>query len=274
MSREDRTSDEALKETVGLPEILGVPDPALLDTGVTWRKRSMHDLLRVPIGVGGNGGIVLLDLKESAHGGMGPHGMVVGATGSGKSEMLRTLVASLVIGHGPDRLALMLVDFKGGATFAAMADIPRIAGMITNLQDDLTLVDRMRDALFGEMQYRQGLLKQAGNLPNVTSYQDLIDAGHQLEPLPHLLVIIDELSELLAAKPDFAELFVAIGRIGRSIGSTCCSRPRSSRWARSAASSPTCPTGSRSVRSPSRSRVTPSGSLTPTTCLLSPVRVS
>ncbi len=129
---------------------------------LTWRKRSLRDLLRVPIGIGANGGVVLLDLKESAHGGMGPHGMVVGATGSGKSEMLRTLVSSLVISHGPDRLALMLVDFKGGATFAAMEDIPHIAGMITNLQDDLTLVDRMRDALFGEMQRRQEILKAGG----------------------------------------------------------------------------------------------------------------
>ena len=90
--------------------------------------------------------------------------------------------------------------------------------MITNLQDDLTLVDRMRDALFGEMQRRQEILKKAGNLPNVTAYQDRIDAGEPLEPLPHLLVIVDEFSELLTAKPDFAELFVAIGRIGRSIG--------------------------------------------------------
>ncbi len=214
----DDRSDDTLETTVGLPEILGVDDPATLDAKVAWRRRSQRDLLRVPIGVGAGGGVVLLDLKESAHGGMGPHGMVVGATGSGKSEMLRTLVASLVISHGPDRLALMLVDFKGGATFAAMEDIPHIAGMITNLQDDLTLVDRMRDALFGEMQRRQELLKLAGNLPNVTAYQDLIDSGQPLEPLPHLLVIIDEFSELLTAKPDFAELFVAIGRIGRSIG--------------------------------------------------------
>ncbi len=218
VSIEEHSGDESLATTVGLPEILGVEDPAALDARVTWRKRSLRDLLRVPIGVGANGGVVLLDLKESAHGGMGPHGMVVGATGSGKSEMLRTLVSSLVISHGPDRLALMLVDFKGGATFAAMEDIPHIAGMITNLQDDLTLVDRMRDALFGEMQRRQEILKNAGNLPNVTAYQDLIDAGEDLEPLPHLLVIIDEFSELLTAKPDFAELFVAIGRIGRSIG--------------------------------------------------------
>jgi S-DNA-T family DNA segregation ATPase FtsK/SpoIIIE len=210
--------DDGLSDTVGLPDILGVADPARIDLERTWRPRALRDLLRVPIGVGATGKTVMLDLKESAHGGMGPHGLVVGATGSGKSEMLRTLVSSLVIGHGPDRLALMLVDFKGGATFAAMEDIPHIAGMITNLQDDLTLVDRMRDALFGEMQRRQEILKEAGNLPNVTAYQDRIDAGEPLEPLPHLLVIVDEFSELLTAKPDFAELFVAIGRIGRSIG--------------------------------------------------------
>ena len=212
------SDDGELAETVGLPEILGVEDPARLDLTRSWQPRPLRELLRVPIGVGTGGRPVVLDLKEAAHSGMGPHGLVVGATGSGKSEMLRTLVSSLLIGHGPDRLALMLVDFKGGATFAAMEHIPHIAGMITNLQDDLTLVDRMRDALYGEMQRRQEVLKAAGNLPNVTVYQDRIDAGEDLPPLPHLLVIVDEFSELLTAKPDFAELFVAIGRIGRSIG--------------------------------------------------------
>ncbi|KAA1419972.1 type VII secretion protein EccCa [Mumia zhuanghuii] len=217
LSAED-SGDGGLDVSVGLAEILGVRDPARLDTRRTWQPRAQRDLLRVPIGLSEQGAPVLLDLKESAHGGMGPHGLVVGATGSGKSEMLRTLVSSLLVGHGPDRLALMLVDFKGGATFAAMEHIPHLAGMITNLQDDLTLVDRMRDALYGEMQRRQEVLKAAGNLPNVTSYQERIDAGEHLEPLPHLLVIVDEFSELLTAKPDFAELFVAIGRIGRSIG--------------------------------------------------------
>jgi S-DNA-T family DNA segregation ATPase FtsK/SpoIIIE len=214
----EEVAEDGLTDTVGLPEILGVDDPAALDLRRTWGPRAGRDFLRVPIGVGATGSTVMLDVKESAHGGMGPHGMVVGATGSGKSEMLRTLVSSLVIGHRPDRLALMLVDFKGGATFAPMEGLPHIAGMITNLQDDLTLVDRMRDALYGEMQRRQEVLKRAGNLPNVGAYQARIDAGEDLEPLPHLLVIVDEFSELLTAKPDFAELFVAIGRIGRSIG--------------------------------------------------------
>jgi len=211
-------SGEVLASTVGLPEILAVPDVATLDPAQTWRPRALREFLRVPVGVGSTGTAVMLDLKESAHGGMGPHGLVVGATGSGKSEMLRTLVSSLVIGHAPDRLALMLVDFKGGATFAPMRGLPHIAGMITNIEDDLTLVDRMRDALYGEMRRRQEMLKAAGNLPNVTAYQSLRDGGGPLDPLPHLLVIIDEFSELLTAKPDFAELFVAIGRIGRSIG--------------------------------------------------------
>jgi len=211
-------SGDVLAGTVGLPEILGVADVALLDPEQAWRPRPLREFLRVPVGLGGTGNAVMLDLKESAHGGMGPHGLIVGATGSGKSEMLRTLVSSLVAGHPPDRLALMLVDFKGGATFAPMKGLPHIAGMVTNIEDDLTLVDRMHQALHGEMRRRQEILKDAGNLPNVTAYQALRDDGRALDPLPHLLVIIDEFSELLAAKPDFAELFVAIGRIGRSIG--------------------------------------------------------
>jgi S-DNA-T family DNA segregation ATPase FtsK/SpoIIIE len=218
MVSDDAGGGDVLAGTVGLPEILGVADVATLEPEQTWRPRPLRERLRVPIGVGTAGTAVMLDLKESAHGGMGPHGLVVGATGSGKSEMLRTLLTSLVIGHPPDQLALMLVDFKGGATFAPMAGLPHLAGMVTNIEDDISLVDRMHDALFGEMRRRQELLKTAGNLPNVGAYQQLRDAGQPLAPLPHLLVVIDEFSELLAAKPDFAELFVAIGRIGRSIG--------------------------------------------------------
>lgn len=210
--------DDAMHATVGLPEILGVPDVAQLDTDQTWKPRSGGDYLRVPIGVGPSGNTVLLDLKESAFGGMGPHGLVVGATGSGKSEMLRTLLASLVINHGPDHLALLLVDFKGGATFADTDRLPHSAGLITNLADDDSLVLRFREATFGELTRRQQALKDAGNLPNLHAYEEARAKDPDLEPLPHLLIIIDEFSELLTAHPDFAELFVAIGRIGRSIG--------------------------------------------------------
>ncbi|WP_370462430.1 type VII secretion protein EccCa [Nocardiopsis sp. FR6] len=211
-------SDDAMHATVGLPEILGVADVAQLDTRQTWRRRSTGDYLRVPIGVGPSGNTVLLDLKESAFGGMGPHGLVVGATGSGKSEMLRTMVASLVINHSPESLALLLVDFKGGATFADTDRLPHSAGLITNLADDDSLVLRFREATFGELVRRQQILKDAGNLPNLHAYEAAREDNPDLEPLPHLLIIIDEFSELLTAHPDFAELFVAIGRIGRSIG--------------------------------------------------------
>jgi S-DNA-T family DNA segregation ATPase FtsK/SpoIIIE len=215
---DDEVDGDVVAGTVGLPEILGVPDVAALDTAQTWRPRPQREHLRVPIGVGTTGNAVMLDLKEAAAGGMGPHGLVVGATGSGKSEMLRTLLSSLVIGHPPDLLALMLVDFKGGATFAPMAGLPHVSGMVTNLEDDMSLVDRMHDALQGEVRRRQEVLKATGNLPNVTAYRELREAGAPLEPLPHLLVVIDEFSELLVARPDFAELFAGIGRIGRSIG--------------------------------------------------------
>ncbi|WP_335987091.1 type VII secretion protein EccCa [Glycomyces sp. MUSA5-2] len=208
----------ALTGVHGLADILGVADPADVDWRRTWAPREESSLLRVPFAVDADGRTVELDLKESALGGMGPHGLIVGATGSGKSEALRTLVAALAVRHPPDRLALLTVDFKGGATFADCDDLPHSAGAITNLADDLGLVDRFAEALYGEMTRRQQILKDAGNLPNVHAYARLRESNPELEPLPHLLVIIDEFSELLTAKPDFSDLFVAVGRIGRSIG--------------------------------------------------------
>ena len=94
---------------------------------------------------------------------MGPHGLVIGATGSGKSELLRTLVAALAITHSSDELNFVLVDFKGGATFASLDVLPHTCAVITNLADELPLVDRMQDALAGEMVRRQELLRAAGN---------------------------------------------------------------------------------------------------------------
>jgi S-DNA-T family DNA segregation ATPase FtsK/SpoIIIE len=172
----------------------------------------------VPIGVDASGDPLALDLKEPALGGDGPHGIVVGATGSGKSELLRTLVTGLAATHPPDVLSFVLVDFKGGAAFAGLADLPHVAGVITNLADDLALVDRMREALFGEQRRRQELLRRAGHLASLREYHRRRAAGADLEPLPYLLLIVDEFSELLSARPDFIELFVAVGRLGRSLG--------------------------------------------------------
>lgn len=205
-------------EVVELPGLLGIEDVGSFDPLQSWRQRSPRDTLRAQLGVAADAETVSLDLKEAADGGMGPHGLVIGATGSGKSELLRTLVTALAITHSPEDLSFVLVDFKGGATFAGMAPMPHVAGLITNLEDDLALVDRMRDALMGEQRRRQELLRAAGNLASIGDYQALRTAGTDLEPLPALLVIVDEFAELLSAKPDFIDLFVSIGRLGRSLG--------------------------------------------------------
>lgn len=221
---EESATAAPLESTLTLSDLTGVEDPGHFDPLATWTKRSMPDFLNVPFALGPSGEKVRLDLKENALGGMGPHGLCVGATGSGKSEVLRTLVLCLAINHPPERLALVLVDYKGGATFAGLEETPHCAAMISNLSDDDGLVDRLHDALFGEMKRRQQLLALAGNVPNVTEYNRRRDAniaegnGTELEPLPNLFCVIDEFGELLTAKPDFIELFLAIGRIGRSIG--------------------------------------------------------
>ena len=159
-----------------------------------------------------------LDLKEAAQDGMGPHGLLVGATGSGKSELLRTLVLGLAATHPPDVLNMVLVDFKGGATFAGMSRLGQVAAVITNLQDDEGLVARMHQALSGELNRRQELLRSAGNLVSVRDYERARQRGAALARCPTLLLVVDEFSELIAQREEFVELFVQIGRLGRSLG--------------------------------------------------------
>ncbi|MFL6055082.1 MAG: type VII secretion protein EccCa [Actinoallomurus sp.] len=216
--------EQVLSRTVSLPDMLGFTDIATFDPRTRWKAPDAETLLRVPIGLTGDGEELTLDLKESAQGGIGPHGLVVGATGSGKSEFLRTLVTGLTMQHSPEVLSFVLVDFKGGATFAGVTELPHVAGLITNLADDLALVDRMRAALHGEQQRRQNLLRDAGNVDSLRDYQLRQAAGgtdvhgRPLEPLPYLLIVVDEFGELLSQRPDFIDLFVQIGRVGRSLG--------------------------------------------------------
>lgn len=210
--------DEPLLANLDFTDLMGIGDAARVDVTQTWRPRPQNDRLRVPIGIGQNGEPIMLDIKEAAMEGMGPHGLCVGATGSGKSELLRTLVLGLATTHSSEILNFVLADFKGGATFSGMSDMPHVAAVITNLSDDLTLVDRMRDSITGELNRRQELLRSAGNYANMHDYERARVAGAALEPLPSLVIIIDEFSELLTAKPDFIDMFIQIGRIGRSLG--------------------------------------------------------
>ncbi|QBJ95513.1 type VII secretion protein EccCa [Rhodococcus sp. ABRD24] len=217
----DRTSTDS--EGTGIPiaagwsKLLGLGDIGKFDPDRAWLPRQGRERLRVPIGVGVDGSPVELDLKEAAENGMGPHGLCIGATGSGKSEFLRTLVLGLLATHSPEALNLVLVDFKGGATFLGLDEAPHVAAVITNLAEELAMVDRMKDALAGEMNRRQELLRAAGNFANVTDYEKARTAGAELPPLPALFIVVDEFSELLSQQPEFADLFVAIGRLGRSL---------------------------------------------------------
>ncbi len=198
---------------VDVLSLLRLPDPHTIEAREVWRARPHPPRLRAAVGVTGSGDPLHLDLEESARGGAGPHGLVVGATGSGKSELLRTLVLGLALTHPPDRLNLVLVDFKGGATFTGLAPLPHVAASVTNLADDLALVDRMQDALAGELVRRQEVLRSAG----AASVHDL-GAGPDAAALPRLLVVVDEFAEMLAARPELLETFTAIGRLGRSLG--------------------------------------------------------
>ncbi|NGN63434.1 type VII secretion protein EccCb [Streptomyces sp. A7024] len=221
----DRWSEHATESAPGrapdnpsFTELLGLGDPAEIDPARTWRPLPPAERLRVPIGVAEDGSPVVLDLKEAALEGMGPHGLCVGATGTGKSELLRALVLGLAATHSPETLNFILADFKGGATFAGMSHLPHVAAVLTNLSDDLTLVDRMEEAVAGELARRQELLRAAGNFANIQDYQRACDAAEPLTPLPTLVLVIDEFDEMQSARPAFIDMFIQIGRIGRSLG--------------------------------------------------------
>ncbi|MFJ9409129.1 type VII secretion protein EccCa [Streptomyces sp. NPDC101393] len=210
--------EQPLETDFDLATLLGVRDPRSFDVASLWRTRTAQSTrLRVPIGLTEDNEVLELDLKESAQAGMGPHGLLIGATGSGKSELVRTLVIGLAATHSSDILNFVLVDFKGGATFLNMDRLPHTSAVITNLADELHLVDRMRDSLQGEMTRRQELLRESGH-SSLYDYEKARLGGAPLTPLPSLVIVVDEFSELLANKPEFVDLFVSIGRLGRSLG--------------------------------------------------------
>ncbi|MEV6160695.1 type VII secretion protein EccCa [Streptomyces sp. NPDC052052] len=209
---------QPLDTDVELTTLLGIPDLYRHDPATLWERSTGASRLRVPVAVGADGIPVELDIKESAQGGMGPHGMLIGATGSGKSELLRTLVLGLALTNSSETLNFILVDFKGGATFLGLDELPHTSAVITNLADEVALVERMQDALHGELVRRQELLRSAGNHTSALEYEKARAAGADLAPLPSLFVVVDEFSELLSAHREFMDLFVMIGRLGRSLG--------------------------------------------------------
>ncbi len=200
-----------------LASLLGIADLRTMDPTALWKARTAWDHLRIPVGMNSTGQPLELDLKESAQGGMGPHGILIGATGSGKSELIRTLVLALALTHSSEKLNMILVDFKGGATFLGLDGLPHVSALITNLAEELPLVDRMQDALQGELVRRQELLRRC-NYTSLHEYERARAAGAALAPLATLVIIVDEFGELLTTKNEFIDLFMMIGRLGRSLG--------------------------------------------------------
>ena len=196
---------------------VGVVDPSRVDPIALWDAR-FGEPLSTPIGNAADGTFVDLDIRESAAGGVGPHGLCLGATGSGKSELLRTIVLGMLARHPPDALNLILIDFKGGATFLDLANTRHTAAVITNLADEAYLVDRLAEALTGEIDRRQQILRAAGNVASIAEYDRARQAGRLSAPLPALFIVVDEFSELLSRHPEFIDVFTAIGRLGRSLG--------------------------------------------------------
>jgi S-DNA-T family DNA segregation ATPase FtsK/SpoIIIE len=153
-----------------------------------------------------------LDLDHTGH---GPHGLIAGTTGSGKSELLQTLVVSLALTHHPHDVGFVLVDFKGGGTFSDLVRLPHTLGMVTDLSGSLT--ERALMALEAEMDRRKRLFEKAG-VNDITDYQDLYWRDAVKTPLPRIVLIIDEFAELVTDYPDFMDGLIAVARVGRSLG--------------------------------------------------------
>ena len=159
-----------------------------------------------PIGVSEDGSVEL-DLRDD-----GPHGLVGGTTGSGKSELLRSMVAGMAARTDPDHLVFVLVDYKGGSAFDECAGLPHTVGMVTDLDEHLG--ERALLSLNAELHHRERLFRDAG----VTDLPEYLRAGSTLGPCPRMVVVIDEFATMAAELPDFLDALVGIAQRGRSLG--------------------------------------------------------
>jgi type VII secretion protein EccCa/type VII secretion protein EccCb len=202
--------------------LLGIGDASQLDVPTLWAPRRREDELRVPIGVTATGEPLMFDLKDEAEGGMGPHGLMIGMTGSGKSQTLMSILLSLLTTHSADRLIIIYADFKGEAGADSFRDYPQVVAVISNMAEKKSLADRFADTLRGEVARRETLLREAGRqvqgsaFNSVVEYEAAIAAGHDLPPIPTLFVVADEFTLMLADHPEYAELFDYVARKGRS----------------------------------------------------------
>lgn len=199
-------------------EMFGVGKIEHLNALTRWKDNDPTKTLQTQIGVDTMGQAFNLDLHEKYH---GPHGLIAGMTGSGKSEFIMTFILSLAVNYHPDEVAFILIDYKGGGMANAFLDLPHVAGTITNL--DGAAVKRSLVSIQSELKRRQAIFSETSKLMNesnidIYKYQKLYRDGKVSEPLQHLFMISDEFAELKTQQPEFMEQLVSAARIGRSLG--------------------------------------------------------
>lgn len=189
-----------------------------------WQDSNPIKCLAAPVGVAEDGSLFMLDLHEKRQ---GPHGLVAGMTGSGKSEFLITYILSMAVNYHPDEVAFVLIDYKGGGLASAFENpktgvrLPHLVGTITNL--DGASINRSLLAIESELIRRQKVFNQVANetnegTMNIYTYQRMYREGVVSEPMPHLFIISDEFAELKQQQPEFMEKLISAARIGRSLG--------------------------------------------------------
>lgn len=205
-----RVEGAGLPESVTLLPLLGLPEVTGRALLPRWRDGAARLRAGAVLGVTENGEF-RIDVDDD-----GPHGLIAGTTGSGKSELLRTLIISLATGNDPEHLTFALVDYKGGGALDECARLPHAVGLVTDLDEQLS--ERALRCLEAELRHREHLLRDAG-LSHVTDYQRLRDTGRaDLEAMPRLAVVIDEFATLVKALPNFVDSLVSIAQRGRSLG--------------------------------------------------------
>ncbi|WP_328398122.1 type VII secretion protein EccCb [Nocardia sp. NBC_00416] len=203
---------------VDFASLFGLSHGGAVDVDNVWQPR-WRRRLRIPIGVAPDGHPVELDLKQAAEDGMGPHGLLVGAAGSGKSSLLTTIIAGLAVTHSPGAVNFLLVETLGEGVYDRLAALPHVSSVVALHDSDLSQLNRLEQAIAGEIARRQQQLADAGQFASLLDYDEARGRGERLPPIPALIVVIDGFTNLLAPPhSEFMDTLVTIGRVGRSVG--------------------------------------------------------
>ena len=208
---EEISLEGSLTKNISLFELLHILAVEDVNLAQRWNAAKVYQSMAAPIGVA-KSGMILLDLHDKAH---GPHGLVAGTTGSGKSELLQTYILSMAALYHPYEVGFVIIDFKGGGMANQFKDLPHMMGRITNI--DGKEINRSLRSIKAELNKRQRLFAEAG-VNHIDNYIIKVRKGEVKIPLPHLILIVDEFAELKAEQPDFMKELISAARIGRSLG--------------------------------------------------------